>query len=192
MMVGVVVEDERAALAGHLRAVAERRDKAAFAALFAFYAPRVKGYLIRQGCQAAQAEDLAQEVMAAVWRKAGLYDPAKAEASTWVFTIARNLRIDAIRRERYPQVDLDDGARELPDDRPAADDTVAAGQRAQLVQRAIATLPPDQAEVIRQSFFQDKAHTAIAEDLGLPLGTVKSRMRLAMIKIRAALGEQEP
>ncbi|MFA7431932.1 MAG: sigma-70 family RNA polymerase sigma factor [Rhodospirillaceae bacterium] len=191
-MVGVMVDDERAALTGHIKAVAEQRDKAAFAALFSYYAPRVKGYLIRQGSQPTQAEDIAQDVMATVWRKAHLFDPSKAEASTWVFTIARNLRIDAMRRERYPHVELDDGARDLPDGRPGADDTVASGQRATMIRRAIATLPPDQAEVIRLSYFHDKAHTAIAEDLGLPLGTVKSRMRLAMIKIRTALGEQEP
>lgn len=190
-MVGAIVEDDRAALADNIKAVAERRDKAAFAAVFRFYAPRVKGYLMRQGCSSSQAEDLAQEVMATVWRKAGLYDPAKADASTWVFTIARNLRIDALRRERHPQVDLDVGALDLVDDAPAADPVVADGQRAALVRRALAGLPPDQADVVRRSFFDDKPHTAIAEELGLPLGTVKSRMRLAMMKIRAALGEQE-
>ncbi|MGC2855378.1 sigma-70 family RNA polymerase sigma factor [Novispirillum sp. DQ9] len=190
MIAGMVEDDERAALAGHIGAVAQHRDKQAFAALFRFYAPRVKGYLIRQGCAAAQAEDLAQEVLAAVWRKAGLYDPAKAEPSTWVFTIARNLRIDALRRERHPQVDLED-VPEQSDDRPAADDLVASGQRAVLVRRAIASLPADQADVVHRAFFEDKVHTEIAEELGVPLGTVKSRMRLAMNKIRAALGEQE-
>lgn len=186
-MIGAMVEDDAtAALAGHIRAVAACRDKAAFAALFRHYAPRVKGYLIRQGCNAALAEDLAQEVMATVWRKADLYDPAKAEPSTWVFTIARNLRIDALRRERHPQVDLDE-VPERPDDAPPADERIADGQRAILVRRAIAALPPDQAEVVRRAFFEDQVHTTIAEDLGLPLGTVKSRMRLAMAKIRAAL-----
>lgn len=191
MMIGATVEDDgKAALAGHIRSVAACRDKAAFAALFRYYAPRVKGYLIRQGCGVALAEDLAQEVMATVWRKADLYDPVKAEPSTWVFTIARNLRIDALRRERHPQVDLDD-APEQADDAPPADELVANGQRAALIRQAIAGLPEDQAEVVRRAFFEDKVHTTIAEELGVPLGTVKSRMRLAMGKIRAALGEAE-
>lgn len=191
-MVGAMTQDDKAALADHLRAVAEQQDKGAFAALFRFYAPRVKGYLIRLGCPAAQAEDLAQDVMMAVWRKAHLYDPAKAEASTWVFTIARNLRIDALRRGRHPMVDIDgEGMPELADDAPLADDMVSSGQRSAIIRRVIATLPPDQAEVVRQSFFEDKAHTAIADDLGIPLGTIKSRMRLAMTKIRAALDKTE-
>lgn len=190
-MIGAMVRDDATAdLAGHLRLVAACRDKGAFAALFRHYAPRVKGYLIRQGCSAAQAEDLAQEVMATVWRKADLYDPAKAEPSTWVFTIARNLRIDALRRERHPQVDLDD-LPERADDAPPADERIANGQRAERVRRALATLPPDQAEVVRRAFFEDKVHTTIAEELGVPLGTVKSRMRLAMTKIRAALADTE-
>lgn len=189
MMVGAVIEDSKAELADHLRAVAETRDKSAFAALFAYYAPRVKGYLIRLGTPPAQAEDLAQDVMVAVWRKAELYDPAKAEPSTWVFTIARNLRIDALRRDRHTHVDLDaEGVPELPDHSPPADQRVADGQRATLVRKAMAGLPPDQADVVRRSFFLGQAHTEIAETLGLPLGTVKSRMRLAMAKIRTALG----
>lgn len=190
-MIGAMVRDDATAdLAGHIRSVAACRDKGAFAALFRHYAPRVKGYLIRQGCSAAQAEDLAQEVMATVWRKADLYDPAKAEPSTWVFTIARNLRIDALRRERHPHVDLDD-VPERADDAPPADERIASGQRAERVRRALAALPPDQAEVVRRAFFEDKVHTTIAEELGVPLGTVKSRMRLAMTKIRAALADTE-
>lgn len=190
-MIGAPVEDDGpSVLAGHIRSVAACRDKAAFAALFRYYAPRVKGYLIRQGCAAALAEDLAQEAMVTVWRKADLYDPAKAEPSTWVFTIVRNLRVDALRRERLPQADLD-GVPEQADDTPAADEMIASGQRAALVRQAIASLPPDQAEVVRRAFFEDKVHTTIADELGVPLGTVKSRMRLAMEKIRSATRDPE-
>ena len=92
----------------------QTRDRAAFAALFAHFAPRVKAWLMRQGAPPAQAEDLAQEALLMVWRKAPLFDPAKASAGTWVFTIARNLRIDAIRRERRPELDPEDF---LPDSR---------------------------------------------------------------------------
>ena len=178
-------------LSSALVAVARTQDRAAFARLFAHFAPRVKAYMLRLGMPDGRAEELAQETMLTVWRKAALYDPAKAEAPTWVFTIARNLRIDALRRERHPEVS-DEVLAEHEDDRPIADAIVADGQRVRRLRRALATLPADQAEVVRLSFFADLAHPAIAERLGLPLGTVKSRMRLALIKIRKALGDDAP
>lgn len=172
-------------------AVARGDDRAAFARLFAHFAPRVKGYMVRQGMDHARAEELAQETMVAVWRKAALYDPQRAAAAAWVFTIARNLRIDALRRERHPEVP-DDVLLDHPDDGPAADAVVAEGQRFRRLQGALADLSPDQAEVVRLSFYADLAHPAIAEKLNLPLGTVKSRLRLAMNRIRRALGEDVP
>lgn len=181
-------EIDRAAQADCLRAVAEQRDKAAFAALFSHFAPRLKGYMIRQGASVAQADDLAQEAMVSVWRKAHLFDPAKAAPATWIFTIARNLRIDSLRRERHPEVDADDPAVvNLVDDADGADDKVNASQRSAMVRLALKGLPPEQAEVVRMSFFSDKPHSQIAEELGLPMGTVKSRLRLALKKVRAAL-----
>lgn len=186
-----VAAAERATFVAHLRAVAERRDTTAFAALFRFYAPRVKGYLLRLGCSMAQAEDLTQEVMTAVWRKAALYDPAKAEPSTWIFTIARNLRIDAVRRERRPDVEAHVTPQDPIDETPRLDDKIAFDQRADLVRRALAELPPDQADVVRRSFFEDKSHAEIAAEIGVPLGTVKSRLRLALRKVRVILGEKE-
>lgn len=178
-------------MTAHLLAVAEQRDRRAFAALFSWYAPRLKGWLIGQGCEASQAEDVAQETMVAVWRKAHLFDPQKAEASTWIFTIARNLRIDLIRRSRRPEPDPHDPAF-VPDPPAHADEQMGAEQRAARVRHAIASLPADQAEVVRLSFYHDHAHGEIATRLGLPLGTVKSRLRLAFNKVRAALGELEP
>lgn len=178
-----------AGLSDDLVAVASG-DRAAFARLFGHFAPRVKAYMLKLGMPAQRAEDLAQDTMLSVWRKASLYDPAKAEAATWVFTIARNLRIDALRRERHPEVS-DDELLEHEDERPRADELLDGDRRARRLRGALAALTPEQAEVVQLSFFADLAHPAIAERLDVPLGTVKSRLRLAMAKIRKALGDDD-
>ena len=165
------------------------RDEAAFKELFDHFAPRVKGYLMRHGAGAAAAEDLAQEAMLILWRKAGMFDPEKASASTWVFTIARNLRIDEIRRERRPEIDADDPSLR-PETERVADERIDWAQAEGRLQKALVALPRDQAQVIELSFLADKAHSAIAAELGLPLGTVKSRIRLAMAHLRIALGDR--
>lgn len=170
-----------------LARVAVSRDVELFEQLFRHFAPRVKAYMARTG-SAANAEELMQETMVAVWNKAALYDPSKGAASTWIFSIARNLRIDAYRRDRRPSVDLDDPALE-PDPEPMADRHLEAEQAAQQVRAALAGLPPDQADVLRLAYFEDNSQSAIASALDLPLGTVKSRMRLAFAKLRAALAE---
>lgn len=170
--------------ARQILAIAVSADRAAFAALFERFAPRVKSYLMRLGASAGAAEELAQETLLAVWRKAAQFDPARAGASTWIFTIARNLRIDALRRERPPPAGDD------PTDRPgepAADALVLAAERDERVRGALSRLPSEQAEIVRLSFFSEEPHSAIAERLGLPLGTVKSRLRLAMGRLRALL-----
>ena len=169
--------------------VGQTRDEVAFKELFDHFAPRVKGYLMRHGARAAAAEDLAQEAMLILWRKAGLFDPAKASASTWVFTIARNLRIDEIRRERRPEFDADDPSL-WPEVERAADERVDWAQAEGRLHHALIALPREQAQVIELSFLADKAHSAIATELGLPLGTVKSRIRLAMAHLRTALGDR--
>jgi RNA polymerase sigma-70 factor (ECF subfamily) len=168
--------------------VAENRDRAAFALLFSHFAPRVKAYLLRLGASSALAEDLAQEALFNLWRKAHLFDPAKASAATWLFTIARNLRIDAVRREKRPEWEPED----LRPESAAAADTVLAlaGEEVRL-RAALKHLPPDQIQVIELSFFADKPHSQIAGELGIPLGTVKSRLRLAMARLKRALGDAE-
>ena len=168
-------------------AVAQRGDRNAYALLFEHFAPRVKSYMLRLGAPHEAAEELSQEAMLTVWRKAGLFDPSRAGASTWIFAIARNLRIDAIRRQRRPKIE-DDPTDEPPAE-PPADAVVAAAERDARLRTAMATLPRDQAEVVRQSFFQDKAHSEIAKDLNLPLGTVKSRLRLALARLRGLVGD---
>ncbi len=165
--------------------VATARDRAAYAALFGHFAPRVKAYLIRLGAAPNLAEDVAQEAMLSLWRKAHLFDPAKASASTWVFTIARNLRIDQIRRERRPQMDPDDPLCEAP---RSAEDNLGWSQNEAPLRQALASLPPEQARVIELSFFADQPHSEIAATLDIPLGTVKSRLRLAMARLRAVMG----
>ena len=164
-------------------AVGLRRDRTAFAGLFAHFAPRLKAYLMRSGSNAATAEELVQEVMVTLWRRAETFDPAQANASTWVFTIARNKRIDLIRRERRPEFDPEDPAL-VPAAEPAADHTVAAIQDSARLRAALTELPAEQQDILRMAYFEDLPHSAIAERCDMPLGTVKSRIRLALTRLR--------
>jgi RNA polymerase sigma-70 factor, ECF subfamily len=171
-----------------MRAIAQRQDRAAFADLFAYFGPRVKAWMMRAGSTPTAAEELAQEAMLAVWQKARLFDPARAGVSTWIFTIARNLRIDTLRRERHPSELMPDPAEE-PEAPMQADRALVMAQQEVRIRSALSLLPPEQAEVIRKAFFEDKVHAEIEKELGIPLGTVKSRLRLAMTRLRAALGD---
>ena len=183
-MTDIPGETSHAAL---IHAVAADRDHAAFAALFSHFAPRVKAFLQRRGADAAQAEELAQEALLAVWRKAGQFDPGRATAAAWIFAIARNLRIDALRRARLA-IPVPD-----PTDDPVplapADALLAADQRARRLHDAIAALPAEQSEALRLAYFDERSHSEMETALAIPLGTVKSRLRLAMARLRAALGE---
>lgn len=161
-------------------------DRAAFAAIFAKYAGRVKSYLLRLGAPAATAEDLAQDAMVSVWRRAASFDAAKAKASTWIFVVARNSWIDRVRREKvefaYRETpDAPAGAAEAPDDAAVRRQTEAS------IGAALQLLSEEQEQVVRLSFFEDAPHAEIASRLSLPLGTVKSRLRLALAKLRAHL-----
>lgn len=171
-----------------LLAVGRARDRTAFAALFDHFAPRLKAYLRRLGADAAAAEELVQEVMLLVWRRAETFDPAQASAGTWVFTIARNRRIDALRREQRPEIDPDDPAL-VPDPVEPADRALETAQAAGRLRAALKDLPTEQAELLRMAYFEDKPHSAIAAERGLPLGTVKSRLRLALDRLRKVLRE---
>jgi RNA polymerase sigma-70 factor, ECF subfamily len=170
-----------------IRAIATHGDRAAFAALFTRFAPRVKAYLLRLGLDDASAEEQAQEVLLTIWRKAVQFDPARATAAAWIFTIARNLRIDAARRtQRTP---LMPDPVDAPSPVPAADAVLAAEDRSARVRAALAALPAEQADVIRLAFFDDRPHADIERVLGIPLGTVKSRLRLAMARLRGLLDD---
>jgi len=169
-----------------LQKVAQSRDVEAFRKLFELYGPRVKSYMMRQGADATTAEDLAQETLLTVWRKAGLYSDEKGSATTWIFTIARNLRIDRLRREVSWQP-LPENRDEEASDAPDPETEVSERERRDKVRAVLATLPPDQSEVVNLSYVEGLSHSEIAERLGLPLGTVKSRMRLAYQKVKEAV-----
>ncbi|MBL8588045.1 MAG: sigma-70 family RNA polymerase sigma factor [Methylobacteriaceae bacterium] len=169
-----------------MEAVARSADRQAFAELFAWYAPRVKAQAMRFGLSADAAEDVAQETMLSLWRRAGQFDRARGGASAWVFTIAVNARIDRLRRDQRL-------AKSAPLDGAALDIAAAAGDEAGLdgarLARLLADLPPDQRKVVHLAFYGGATQSEIADALGAPLGTVKSRLRLALQKLRAALGE---
>lgn len=166
--------------------VAVRRDRAAFAELFDHFAPRINFYLQRLGLGAAQAEELTQEVMIVLWHKAELFDPVKSSLSTWLFRIARNRRIDAVRRDRSHLIDPFDPIFQ-PDEAEPPDQTMDATRRDERVRAAMAALPEEQFELVRYAFFEGLTHSEIAARADLPLGTVKSRIRLAFARLRRAL-----
>lgn len=167
--------------------VARERSAEAFRRLYDDYWPRIRAYMLKQGADVATAEELAQETLLAVWRKAALYAPEKGTPTTWIFTIARNLRIDKVRRETGWQTLGEEHAHEIPSDDVAADEAVSLGERQERVRRVLDSLPADQRDVIALAFVEGLSHSQIAEKLSLPLGTVKSRVRLAYQKVRDAL-----
>jgi RNA polymerase sigma-70 factor (ECF subfamily) len=183
---------DREALAALVEAIAAHADKAAFAALFRHFAPKIKGYLIKIGTDRGQAEELTQEVMLTVWRKAATFDRRQASVATWLFTIARNRRIDAVRREKRPELDPSDPML-VPDEPMAADDRLDALDREARVARALKSLPKEQGDLVHEAFYLAKSHSQIADETKIPLGTVKSRLRLAFGRLRKAVeGEEEP
>jgi RNA polymerase sigma-70 factor (ECF subfamily) len=157
------------------------KDQDAFAALFRHFAPRVKAFLMKSGADASLAEECAQEVMATLWNKAHLFDPARASVATWIFTIARNRRIDALRRQRRPEPeDLPWG----PEPEPDQEDALVLQQESERLGEALAQLPEKQRELIERAYFGELSHSEIAAETGLPLGTIKSRIRLALERLR--------
>lgn len=157
------------------------KDEAAFAELFRHFAPRVKSFLMKSGASETLAEECAQEVMATLWRKAHLFDPTRASVSTWIFTIARNRKIDALRKQRRPEPeDLTWG----PESEPDQADVLALQQETAKLEEALGQLPQKQRELIERAYFGDLSHSEIAEETGLPLGTIKSRIRLALERLR--------
>jgi RNA polymerase sigma-70 factor (ECF subfamily) len=181
-----MVRDAKEHFAGLADAVAKKRDQAAFAELFHFFAPRLKSFLLRQNTPVNEAEEIVQEVMIVLWHKADLYDAEKSSLSTWLFRIARNRRIDSARRQSSRKLDESDPLL-LPAAPPAPDELVQTGDREDIVRTALARLPNEQVKLIQLAFFFGQSHSEIAAATGLPLGTVKSRIRLAFGKLRALL-----
>ena len=170
-----------------IEAIAIRQDRAAFAGLFRHFAPRVKAFLMRGGADADTAQEVAQEALIVVWRKAASFDRSRASAATWIYTIARNKRIDLLRRTGRPAIETEDWLTVFAPEDDAADKSVLAGQTYSRVQELLRTLSADQLVVVQKAFFEDKSHTMIADELKLPLGTVKSRIRMALGRLRQAL-----
>lgn len=167
-----------------LKQVADAQDTDAFAEVFEHFAPRVKAFLMKGGADHALAEECAQDVMVTVWRKAGQFDPSRASAATWIFTIARNRRIDMLRRDRRPEPeDVSWGPEEEPDQM----DILALQQESDQLIAAVAALPEKQRVMIERAYFGDLSHSEIADETGLPLGTIKSRIRLALDRLRHAM-----
>lgn len=165
-------------------AVRDEKDRSAFAELFAYFAPRVKSFLMKSGASPDLAEECTQEVMATLWNKAHMFDPTKASVSTWIFTIARNRKIDLLRKQRRPEPE------ELtwgPEAEPDQTDVIGLQQETEQLGKAIAALPPEQRKLIERAYFGDLTHSEIAAETGLPLGTIKSRIRLALDRLRHAM-----
>lgn len=171
-------------------AIAETQDREAFAKLFGLLAPKVKGYCLKRGASAAEAEETVQETMIQVWRRAKQFDPNRASVTTWVFTIARNKRIDQFRREQHPEISEDDVIQNMSEAVHAQERIENLETSSTLAER-VKELPEDQVQVIHKAFFEDKTHQVIADELGLPLGTVKSRIRLALSKLKSSMSEHE-
>lgn len=180
---------DRARFADLLVLVAVKQDRTAYAELFGYYAPRVKSYLMRLGADGAQAEEIAQDVMVTVWRKANLFDRKQASVSTWIFRIARNRRIDVFRRTKRPDLDPEE-TMILPAGVEAPDARIEAMETEARVRKAMKDLPEEQLLLLRLAFYEGLSHRDIAEKLNVPLGTVKSRIRLAFAKMKSRLGDE--
>lgn len=171
--------------------VASSGDREAFRRLFEHFAPRIKGLMQKAGCSSDEAEEIAQGALIAVWRKAGQFDPATSGAAAWIFTIARNLRIDLFRsRARANRLRGVSELPDAPDPAEPADAVMSRVQDAARITSAIERLSAEQSMVVRLSFIEERPHPEIASLLGIPLGTVKSRIRLAMNRLRDILDEE--
>lgn len=169
--------------------VGQHQDKEAFAGLFNYYAPRVKSYLLKHGANDSSAEEVVQNTFVTVWEKAASFDPKKAAASTWIFTVARNKRIDALRKDRLLDINSDNPA--LENISAEAGNGYDADATIDQLQAAIAALSPEQEKLLRMAFFEDKSHSAISQETKLPLGTVKSRLRAALGKLKNILKREK-
>ena len=166
-----------------IKLIGDNQDKAAFAVVFRHFAPRLKSFLIKAGSTDSQAEEVIQEVMIAVWTKAATYDNSKSSVSTWIYTIARNKRIDKIRKEKRHYLSESDEGLEIPVD-STQEKEIFSTQISNSLKKYMSNLPKEQSKLLKLSYFYNKTHADISEELKIPLGTVKSRIRLALSKMR--------
>ena len=170
-------------LGNFLRDIGENQDKLAFSNIFKYFAPRLKSYFVKIGCTETQAEEIIQEVMIAVWTKSNTYNKEKSSVSTWIYTIAKNKRIDKIRKEKKHNTVESDESLEIPVP-SKQEQQILSTEVSEKIRHSLKFLPIEQAELLKLSYFYEKTHSDIAKDLSLPLGTVKSRIRLALSKMR--------
>lgn len=171
-----------------MRRIAQERSRSAFGQLFEFYAPRLKSYLKRLGAEDSSAEEIVQDVMLTVWRKAAQFDEAKASVSTWIFRIARNRQIDVFRQASKPELSPDEPMLK-PAPETAPDEALDRAEMEAHVRAQLETLPPEQLDLLKAAFYEGLSHSEIAKAYNLPLGTVKSRIRLAFDRLRGRLEE---
>lgn len=175
-------------LSAHIEAIARTRDRTAFAEVFERVAPRLRTYFRTLGASPTTAEDLTQEALLTIWNKAEQFDPARGGAQAWVFTIARNLRITALRKERYTAADEGD-LLFLQDQAPGPEEAALHAERVARLRQVLLNLPEKDVAMLRLAFFEDKSHSQIEREKGIPLGTVKSHLRRTLRRLRTVLGE---
>ncbi|WP_228550538.1 sigma-70 family RNA polymerase sigma factor [Endozoicomonas sp. OPT23] len=169
-------------MASNLVDLARYRSRSQFLVIYDFFAPRLKSYLIMRGAESSLAEELVQEAMLSVWRRCDSFDPEKATASTWIFTIARNLWIDHLRKFKPDRLSSLDCYEDISE--PVETEFTDSHKLKQLIKN----LPCQQAQLIHQVYFSGKTHREIADEMAIPLGSVKSGLRLAFEKLRKQLG----
>ena len=166
-----------------LNEIALNQDRKAFSNIFKYFAPRLKSFFVKLGCTEMQAEEIIQEVMIAVWTKSHTYNQDKSSVSTWIYTIAKNKRIDKIRKERRHYLSESDEGLEIPVD-STQEKEIFSAQLSSSLKKYMSNLPEEQSKLLQLSYFYNKTHADISEELKIPLGTVKSRIRLALAKMR--------
>jgi RNA polymerase sigma-70 factor (ECF subfamily) len=171
-------------------AIAETSDEDAFKCLFNYFAPRVKSFMLRSGLKEGAADEIAQETLLTVWRKAGQYNGSLAGVSTWIFTIARNKKIDKFRKDSRPLPDVNDPSFSFQEE-VSPEDTTSLSMESDLLYDALEVLPDDQRQVLVLSFIHDNPHREIANILGIPLGTVKSRIRLGLARLKTLIEDSD-
>ena len=166
--------------------IAESQDIGSFKKIFEYFSPRLKSFLMKSGAEENIAEEIIQETMTIIWTKADYYDPKVASPSTWIYTIARNKKIDILRKSRKAILE-DIETAVLPAIEPKTEENIEHDQKFDIIAQHLDALPKDQLDLLKMNFFEEKSHGEISELTGIPLGTVKSRIRLALEKIRGKL-----
>jgi len=171
-----------------MAAIAARGDRTAFAQLFRRYAPKVKAHLLARGAATGAADELTQEVMLIVWRKAALYDASRGSVAAWLYTISRNSLFHTTRGERRRQAEP---ATEIafPEAAPppTSEQALLAAEQGRALSASLAQLPPEQREILEGAYWHGRTLQECAEERRLPLGTVKTRVRLALERLRGLM-----